>query len=444
MTKWQKFFSALGRFFINLFTKNILLKVAAFLFAVLLWGYVLSIENPEYVKRVRDVEIGIIGENSLNSRGLMLLTRDTGMTDVDVLCRINKHSELDASRVTCTVDLSNRGITLDEDEDSKEVSVDVKASVPTEYGTVQSLTTNSITLTIAKISTRSDVQISPKYTGSLPEGFTVEVLNSLSLSMTGEKSALDKVVRGEVTIDLNDFPINDPQTLANTYNRVLPVQFYDASNKRLDDIRSSNGETFSVNVRVLIRAYKEVEIEPSIEMLEEGYTWRYVLSRSKMIIYGDRALLDTIDSIKTETIAATPAMTNTPMSAVLIIPDGVETSAGFSKAITVTLSVEELTDTKTYDIPIDYVNIRKESSLSADAPKTVTIKVTGPLSALETFDPEWVKATVDLNGYTMGELDMPVRYDIDSKASWVTVEHPTETVSFELSGPVEEEAPAEE
>lgn len=434
----------MGRFVKNIFTKNILLKVIALLFAVLLWGYVLSIENPEYVKRVRDVEIGIVGESVLNSRGLMLLDRNTRTTDVDILCRINKHSELDASRVTCTVDLSNRAITLDEDENSKVITLDVTASVPAEYGTVQSLTVSSVELEVAKLSTRNNVQVSPRYTGSLPEGFTVEVLNNLSITMSGEKAALDQVVRGEVTIDLESFPINDPQTLANTYDRVLPVQFYNSSNMRLDDVFGINGEPFTVNVRVLIRAYKEVEIEPVVEMLEDGYTWSYVLSRSKIIIYGDRALLDTIDTIKTETIAATPTMNSTPMSAALIIPEGVETSQNFSKAITVTLSVKEKTDTETFEIPIDYRNIGEGCSLSADAPKTVTVSVTGALSALETFRTEWITAAVDMNGYTQGTFEMPVRYEIDGKASWVTVEHPTETVSVRLIGSVGADTPAGE
>ena len=130
MTKRQKVFSALGRFLKDLFTKNIVLKVVALLFAIMLWGYVLSIENPEYTKRVRDVEISIVGEDSLNSRGLMLVTRDTGTTDVDILCKINKHSELDASRVTCTVDLSSRAITLDPDENSKIITRDTNSMHP--------------------------------------------------------------------------------------------------------------------------------------------------------------------------------------------------------------------------------------------------------------------------------------------------------------------------
>lgn len=437
MTKSQKFFSALGRFIKNIFTKNILLKVVALLFALLLWGYVLSIENPEYTKRVRDVEIGITGESVLNSRGLMLKTRDTGTTDVDILCKINKHSELDASRVTCTVDLSNRAVTLDEDENSKIITLDVKASVPAEYGTIQNLSVSTVELEVARIKTRDNVQITPKYTGSLPEGYTVEVPSNLTISMTGEKAALDQIVRGEVTVDLDTFPINDPETLANTYDCVLPVQFYNSSNMRLDEIYASDGEAFTVNVRVVIRAYKELDIVPSIEMLEEGYTYNYVLSRSKIVVYGDRTLLDSIDSISTETITATPTMNNTPMSAALIIPDGLEPAQNYSKAITVTLFVRELEGSKEIEIPITYQNIAAGSSLTGNEPKTVAVKITGTLSALDAFNPEWIAANVDLNGYTEGTLELPIRYHIDGKASALTVEPLTETISVELIGPVE-------
>ena len=38
MTKRQKFFSAVGQFLKNVFTKNIPLKIIALVFALLLWG----------------------------------------------------------------------------------------------------------------------------------------------------------------------------------------------------------------------------------------------------------------------------------------------------------------------------------------------------------------------------------------------------------------------
>lgn len=439
MTKRQKFFSALGRFFKELFTKNIFLKIVALLFAVLLWGYVLAIENPEYTKRVRDVEIGIIGESTLNQRGFMLVTRDAGTTDVDVLCKINKHSELDASRITCTVDLASRLVTMDAEENSRKISLDVTANLPTEYGTVQSLSVTSVELEVARLSTRNNVQVSVKYIGSLPEGYTVEVPSTLSISMTGRKSLLDRIARGEVTVDLETLPINDPDTLANVYDLVLPVKFYDSSNVLLSDLVSSTGEQFTANVRTVVRAYKEVEVEPSIEMLEEGYTWRYVLSRSKVILYGERADLDKIDTIKTETITATPKMNNTPMSANLIIPAGVEMSSGAVKSVTVTLYVEELSDRINAEIPIAYQNLTAGSTLSNDVPKTVTIDVYGPLSKLKTFQTDWVTATVDLTGYAEGKISLPVQLRVDSKAYDLSIGLVSETVDVELIPPATDE-----
>ena len=431
MTKRQKVFSALGRFLKDLFTKNIVLKVVALLFAIMLWGYVLSIENPEYTKRVRDVEISIVGEDSLNSRGLMLVTRDTGTTDVDILCKINKHSELDASRVTCTVDLSNRAISLDPDENSKIITLDVQANVASEYGTVQNIEVPSVELEVARLSSRNNVQVSVKYSGSLPEGFTVDVPTSLSLSMRGQKSMLDRIVRGEATVDLDSFPTADPDTLANTYDLVLPVRFYDSSNILLSNITTSDGEEFTVNVRVVIRAYKEVEIIPVVEMLEEGYTWNYVLSRSKVILYGDRSVLNDISSVRTTAVAATPEMRNTPVAVDLILPDGVETTAGFNKTITVTITVTELTDTKTFEVPITYKNIGGSLALAQDTPTTVRFTISGTRSTVQAFDVYGITAPVDLYGYAEGELTLPIRFNVSGGAG-LTIEPETDTVTVRL------------
>ena len=276
------------------------------------------------------------------------------------------------------------------------------------------------------------MQITAKFAGSLPEGFTVEVPSGLSISMTGRKSLMDRIARGEVTVDLDALPVSDPETLANTYDLVLPVRFYDSSNVLLDGIVSSIGEEFTANVRVVVRAYKEVEIEPSIEMLEEGYTWSYVLSRSKVLLYGSRSDLSKIDKILTETITATPNMNNTPMAANLIIPDGVELAAGTGKSVTVTLLVEETNDRQTVEIPLTYLNVRYGTALAEDVPKTVTIEVSGPISKLKLFQTGWVKATVDCNGYEAGTVTLPVQISIDNRASALTVDLKTETVDVTL------------
>ena len=181
MTKRQKFFSALQRTFKNIFTKNTKPPIIALVFALLLWGYVLAIENPEYVKYVRDVDISIVGEDTLNARGLMLVTRDIGTTDVDVLCRISKHSELDSSRVSAYVDLSDRAISLDRAEDSKTISLDVQTKIASDYGTVQGVSVGSVEVTVARLSSRSNIRVTAKTEGDLPEGFDVVLPTNLTI-----------------------------------------------------------------------------------------------------------------------------------------------------------------------------------------------------------------------------------------------------------------------
>ena len=431
MTKRQKFFSALGRFFKNIFTKNVPLKIVALLFAVLLWGYVLAVENPEYTKRVRDVEISITGEDALNARGLMLVTRDIATTDVDVLCRISKHSELDASRVSCFVDLANRAISLDENENSKTISLDVQTSIASDYGKVQSLSVSSVDLTVARLSTRNNIQVGVRYTGSLPEGYVVNVPSSLSISLTGQKSELDQIARGEVVVDLETFPVNDPETLANTYDRVLPVQFYNSANVRLDGITESNGEAVTANVRVIISAYKEVGIVPTIKMLEEGYEWSYVLSRDTVTLYGDRATLDSINEIRTEAITAVPSMKESKTLVELILPEGVDVPADFKTTISVTITVSEKTSERELEIPITYQGAegvtRKEGSV-----ETVRVRVKGTVVSLQAFKPEWITATVDLSGLGAGTHELPIRFETSDKANAFTVEPTAETVTVEL------------
>ena len=144
MSDKKRWLSVIGRFFLDLFTKNIPLKIIALLFAFLLWAYVLTIENPVYPKVVRNVEITMVGEESLTERGLMLVSRDLGTADVTVQCAIGKHSELDATRISCVVDLNNRRLNLTEDEDSKEIALTVQTTLESGFGTITSVSNGTV------------------------------------------------------------------------------------------------------------------------------------------------------------------------------------------------------------------------------------------------------------------------------------------------------------
>lgn len=435
MTKRQKFFSALKRFFKNVFTKNIRFKVIALVFAVLLWGYVLAIENPEYVKYVRDVDISIVGEDTLNARGLMLVTRDIGTTDVDVLCRISKHSELDSSRVSAYVDLSDRAISLDRDEDSKTISLEVQTKLASDYGTVQGVSVGSVEVTVARLSSRSNIRVTAKTEGDLPEGFDVVLPTNLTISIRGQKSEIDRISRGEVTVDMSSFAINDPDSLSGTYDLILPVQFYDIANKRLDDIVTSDGETVTTNVRVRIRACRVVDIEPTVEtddLFDEDYSYTYSLAQKTIVLYGDRFLLDQIGSIRTEPIALSATEGETRVYAELVIPEGVETERDQNGSITVVLRVAERPDVQEFEIPISYSRAKEKFALTDSAPTTAAVRVSGTVRTLKKFDVSKITVSADLANLSEGTHEIPLVLRYGGDAGVYQIELVEGTVSVEL------------
>jgi YbbR domain-containing protein len=446
MTKRQKFFSACGRFLKDLFTKNLVLKITALLFAILLWGYVLGIENPKYVKRVRDVEIAYTGEDSLNSRGLMLVSREKILTDVDVECELSKHSDLDEN-VTCTVDLSDRDITLDRDEDSTTITRPVIAKVASGYGTVQGTSVGSVNLTIARVSSRNSILVDVATVNSLPEGYVYDVPDRLTVSLRGQKSKLDRIAKGIVTVDLASFNPSNPTQLAGEYDLILPVQFRDEASNVLDDIVTSSGETVTTNVHIVIRAYKDVPIVPDVVASSDfGAYYEYTCTptQEKIRIYGTLSAIEQIDSIGTETIVPKEEVGGERLTVSLIIPDGVTIDSKQSSMVTVLLYVSEReSDEMYYQIPIEYSAARNDLVLSGTEVKMIRIRVLSTVKAMKSFDPKTVRLSVDLTNYGEGTHELPVVLTFSGDAGVYTIELVSETVTVELISTTETEQPNE-
>ena len=443
MSGKKKVLSLVGNFFKDLFTKNLPLKGIALLFAFLLWGYVLTIENPEYTKTVRDVEIVSYGEESLTEKGLMLVSRELGTTDVDVLCKISKHSELDASRISCSVDLSSRAISLADEEDSKVIPLTVQTTLQSGYGTITAVEVSTVNVEVARISTRTNLPVSIEYTGSLPMGFQVKAPDRLSITVKGTKSLVDAISHGVITVDLDAFPVNDPETLAGEYSGVYQVRFYNSSNVALENILADNGESYTIEVPLTIRAYRELPILPNIQ-IDDGYDYTFTLSRDTVTLYGDRAVLQSLDSVSTQPITALPNMNSEAIEIDLVLPDGVSMLSSDTGKVTVLLTVTEQTDTREFTVPLAVTGLSDKLIRGERFPTEVTIRVTGTLRELDALSLNYIKASINLTGCGLGSHTVPVLIEIDSRAGAIqAVADPTEvTVALTEPEPEPTTAPA--
>lgn len=427
----KRILQRVGSFFKDFFTKNIPLKIISLLFAIMLWGYVLTIENPEYPKVVRDVEITMTGESTLTERGLTLVSRELGTTDVTVQCVIGKHSELDASRITCSVDLSDRALTLSDDEMSKIVPLTVSASIRSGYGTITSVENSTVSVEIARVSTRTGIPVSVEYTGALPAGFRVSTPDRLTVTVSGMQSQVDRIAKGVVSIDLSAFPRADLEALAGEYSGVYSIQFLDSSNNPVENVYDDSGDSYTLDVPITIRAYREATIEPEIAV-PDGYEYTYTLSRRYITLYGDRAALDAIDTIVTEPISALPGMTGETVTAQLVLPEGITTGSGDTDSVTVTLTVSERIETRTLSVPIVVKGLDSSLLRGEDFPTEAAVSAKGTVKKLDAFTTANLTVTADLTGYGAGTHTIPLQISVDTHAEGIAAElvQPSITVTL--------------
>ena len=118
------------------------LKVISFVFAIILWGMVMSQTNPPRIKMVYDVPVELVGLETLNSRGLSLATEAEELPDtVDIRLEVpmDDLSRVSMENVSASLDLS-RVMTTGQHE----LNVDLR----TTYGTVTSSTVSSVPVEI--------------------------------------------------------------------------------------------------------------------------------------------------------------------------------------------------------------------------------------------------------------------------------------------------------
>ena len=420
MTKRQKFFSALGKFLKNVFTKNILLKVVALVFALLLWGYVLSEVKPKYVKRIYDVEIELRNEDSLKQKGWVVVNEGTYLTDVNVEAEIDKHSMLDSSRVKCYVDLDR--IPLNEqDPDRKTVTLDVMTSIP-EYGVLKSVSIQQLSLTIertwvgeymtATVRTVNSLPDIVKTGDAAPEYFECIPPKTVTVpALSGLKSEIEQIARAEVVIDLATFANMDPGKIPGLYSLILPVTFYNADGEVMDIVSISDVKVTVNNIE--IRRYKEVPIELNTVVpdtfLSEIYEWTCQIEENSgktVRIYGDAEELAKITTVKTEKIMIPTTEGEDTISVKLVVPNKVNTDK--KESVSVYLGVSKrLSEEIAYEIPIVYTGIG-EGLIPADAPETFRVGISGTADTMPLFNEKWITATVDLSGRSEGTYEVPV------------------------------------
>lgn len=381
-------FSGFKRFF----TKNPALKIISFIFAVLLWAYVLVALNPIRTKYIEGVPISLEGDTDLLSRNLILVNPDLGLADVTVSAEITNHSVLDNTRIDCIGSLSR--ITR-----AGTYTLPLSVTVQSNLGTVLNASPDRVTVEVDKLTTKA-VPVSLVLDGELPEGYGVLSKSvSSSVTLTGASRYIVPAVRAEAHVSLDE--------RTSSVEEAVNLLFFDKEGNEIEVITRS-GETPNATVDVTISAVKEVPIEARLEVVsDEYYDVVVVMSRETVKLSGDMDVLADITSVKTAPIVPVEELGTQEIETELIVPDGTAIASSQAAKLVATVTVSEKVDViEDLSVPITYVGLGQSLVFASDKPAAALVNVSGTVRQLEMLSADNLTLKVDLTGISEGEYEV--------------------------------------
>ena len=413
----KRFLAAVKGFF----TTNLAVKIVALLFAVLLWGYVLTDQNPYRTKTISNVNTSFEGEAELLAQGLCVRgdrSEILGNVTVQVRTQIVNYSALGSGQVNATISLRNIS-------EARVYELPVTASIMSGYGVVETVTPSVATVEIDSLVIKS-IPVSTKYMGTLPEGYWAD-MNASSVTtrveVQGPKKDMDRVKRAECVVDWTGCT----SMIYSTFDIIL----YDEDNNVISsDI--VDGTLPSSTVRIPIYPMKEVPIDVMGSLIgADNLAANHELFSATATpvavhLIGEQSILDGIDSILVDPINISGKNDIEIFEAKLILPEGVRLLEDTS-AVSVSVDIRESMAEQVFEqVPVEVIGLGEGLTAQLGI-ASVDLRVSGRTSLVSILKRSDVKVQVDVTNLAAGEYDLSLFALVRDEES--TVELTTELTS---------------
>lgn len=383
----------------SLFTKNLAIKIASFFFAMLLWGYVLTAQNPARIKTINYVPIIFEGEADLRLRNLVIANEGgtpVNTISVQVDTELAKYADLSAANITATVNLKSITATG---------TYELPIMVTTTEGTIRraSVTPNTITVVIDRLVTKG-VPVNVAYTGTLPNGYWHDApeLTRNEIEITGPSRYVNRIAKAMCNIPL------DGRT--SSFTESIELVLMDEEGAEVDrSFITDKLPTVSVKMNVLRALTLPVNLDTAVlgaDTLPANYEVSNITcSPSFITVVGTEEALAGLTSVEVLPINIEGLRENVTSTVPLILPEGVSTVN--ESAVTVYISISEKQKEATYtrQIEVDGLSRRMEAVFD---PKTAEITVTGRQSVMNKLEISNVRVYINVAGLAVGEHECEV------------------------------------
>ena len=371
-------------------------------FALLLWYYVVSEQNP-IVTRSYDIPIKVLNSEYIDKNDLMLMNN---INNLNVIVKFKGNqddlNQIKTSDISAKADLQGvkvKGVT--------EANI-IISGYPAKVELVEQ-SEKSIKLTLDnKINLNMKVIYRTK--GKTQEGYA-PIINKISpaeISITGAESIVRTATKAEVIIDISQ--------ISGETDKELPVIIYNDEGKEISELNISPK---AVRVSMSLGPVKLVNVMPQIMgKVPEGYVLIENTAYPRYIsLTGKTSALEGLTEIKTEKIDIKNINGRVERIVRLILPPDVYLSDQ-EAIVKVLINVEKII-TKDFKTTLEIRNL-KEGYLVDVPPQEVVFKITGADSIVNNSETV-VKGYIDMTGVIEGDFRMKVRWEIPKDYQIISV-----------------------
>lgn len=379
---------------------DVLSKIIAVLIAVVLWLYVVSINNFEESFKIRDIAPSFTGLDELmTSKNLMVVGEYS--VDVEVFGSRRDILSLNESDIRVEVDLSK--ITS-----AGTYELPYTVSLPSSAYAIRSKSPQKLNIKLDE----EDINLVPVKLNTddlAADGYVVDKGNinivPRELKLTGLQEEVDKIAYAEANLSQKD--------VKSSVSGKLSYSFYDVEGKPIKDI-SVKADYDVLDVTIPVLKTKEVPFSLEIQGSESFKKYvNYTFEPATIQIAGEEGVIDQMTSLVAGTIKISEISSGIKKSFTVTPPEGILNLSG-EMTVTAAIELDGLSKKTIQTTLIELINTYTLPSGYKIRPVTTSINVDilGTDEVLAKVNSSNVRAVADLQSTVLSRGTHPIDVSI--------------------------------
>ena len=387
----------------DLFLKNLIFKLLALLFAILLWWMVTSVSDPTQYKSF-SVSVTMQNESALTAAGkYYTVLKNSDTVSVRVTAKRSVIDRLSSADFTATADLSRI-------ENNSQVPVEIKIN---RYANQVSVGAKNYYVDVKVTNARTtQFTIEAKTTGNLADGYALGEVKSDPgvVTVTGPEDVVSSIAAVEANLDVSK---------ANRkLSKSVALKYLDKSGEAVDTTNlTTSVQSVDVSAEVFATKTVPVTVNQSESPANGLKLVSVTVSPQSIQIMGNATDLNKVTEITIPASAVNlskiTATSDISVDISSYLPSGIKPVDPNQSKVTVIVTLEGQV-TRQFDIPTANLTIQKLPSgcQGKFESQTVTVSITGSGSEINELQAENITGSVDASGLTAGSHTVRVKLNL--------------------------------